>query len=58
VQIDPEEGRLLDPERARRYLESYFQHADISIYWGTAEDFVHDLLVRYHDDSATDPPGR
>ena len=39
AQIDPEEGRILEPERARRYLESYFQDADISIYWGSAEDF-------------------
>lgn len=43
AQIDPEEGRILEPERARRYLESYFQGADISIYWGSAEDFVRDL---------------
>jgi hypothetical protein len=46
VQIDPEEGRILEPERARRYLESYFQDADISIYWGSAEDFVRELQQR------------
>jgi hypothetical protein len=43
VQIDPEEGRILEPARARRYLESYFQDADISIYWGTVEGFVQEL---------------
>ena len=43
AQIDPEEGRIVEPERARRYLESYFQGADISIYWGSAEDFVREL---------------
>jgi len=43
AQIDPEEGRILEPERARRYLETYFQDADISIYWGSADDFVKDL---------------
>jgi len=43
VQIAPEEDRLLDPERARRYLEEYFQNADISIYWGSAEDFAHEF---------------
>jgi hypothetical protein len=43
AQIDPEEGRILEPERARRYLESYFEDADISIYWGSAEDFVGEL---------------
>jgi hypothetical protein len=43
AQIDPEEGRILEPERARRYLERYFRDADISIYWGSAEDFMHEL---------------
>ncbi len=43
AQIDPEEGRILEPERARRYLETYFQDADISIYWGSAEDFVREM---------------
>ncbi len=43
AQIDPEEGRILEPERARRYLETYFQDADISIYWGSAEDFVKEM---------------
>ncbi len=43
AQIDPEEGRTLEPARARRYFETYFQGSDISIYWGTAEDFVKDL---------------
>jgi hypothetical protein len=47
VQIDPEEGRILEPERARRYLESYFQDADISIYWGSAEDFMQELHQRW-----------
>jgi len=57
VQIDPEEGRILEPERARRYLESYFQDADISIYWGSAEDFVRELQQRVrgvgHEQSPT-----
>lgn len=43
AQIDPEEGRLIEPERARKYLEEYFGSADISIYWGSAEDFIRDL---------------
>jgi CHAT domain/SIR2-like domain len=47
AQIDPEEGRILEPERARRYLERYFQDADISIYWGSAEDFVQELQRRW-----------
>jgi hypothetical protein len=44
VQIDPEEGRIIEPEGARRYLETYFGQEDISIYWGNADDFAADLL--------------
>jgi hypothetical protein len=47
VQIDPEEGRIQEPERARRYLESYFQDADISIYWGSVEDFIQEFHQRW-----------
>jgi hypothetical protein len=43
AQISPEEGRILMPERARRYIEEYFQGADISIYWGSVEDFAREL---------------
>ena len=51
VQIDPEEGRIQEPEGARRYLESYFQDADISIYWGSADDFAAELHERLNDDA-------
>jgi hypothetical protein len=44
VQIDPEQDRLLDTERARRYLERYFSGANIGIFWGRAEDFLKQLL--------------
>jgi hypothetical protein len=44
VQIDPEQDRLVDPERARRYLESYLSGANIGIFWGRAEDFLKELL--------------
>jgi hypothetical protein len=47
AQLDPEEGRIVDPVRARRYLEDYFKQEDmfirLSIYWGTAEQFVREL---------------
>jgi hypothetical protein len=46
VQIEPEEGRILEPERARRYLEAYFaKGAEISLYWGSTEDFITELLA-------------
>jgi CHAT domain/SIR2-like domain len=43
-QVLPEEGRFLEPERAKKYLESYFDDADISIFWGSAADFTRELL--------------
>ncbi|MEJ2351966.1 MAG: hypothetical protein P8Y03_19430, partial [Anaerolineales bacterium] len=47
AQIEPEEGRILEPERARRYLENYFSKgADISIYWGSTVDFMKELQQR------------
>ncbi len=47
AQIEPEDGRILDPQRAREYLEQYFFKGcklDLSIYWGTPEDFVKELM--------------
>ena len=50
VQIEPEEGRILEPERARRYLENYFSKgADISLFWGSAEDFLKELNMRWKE---------
>jgi hypothetical protein len=47
VQIEPDESRIMEPERARRYLESYyFQGANISLYWGSVDDFVRELSPR------------
>ena len=43
VQIDPEQDRTVDPQRARQYLERYFSDTKISIYWGRAEDFLKEL---------------
>jgi hypothetical protein len=46
AQVDPEEGRILEPARARRYLESYFGDAKISIFWGNLEDFARELQTQ------------
>lgn len=50
VQIDPEEGRTLEPDRARRYLERYFGDNRIDIYWGRTDDFVRALSKAWGDD--------
>ncbi|MET0788255.1 MAG: CHAT domain-containing protein [Cellulomonas sp.] len=43
VQVDPEEVSTLDVDRARRYLESYFDNDRISIFWGSTDNFVKEL---------------
>jgi len=40
AQIEPEENRVLDAQRARRYFEKYFEGEKISLYWGSSEDFL------------------
>jgi CHAT domain/SIR2-like domain len=50
VQIDPE-GQLTEPEGARDYLKHYCRDAsgrdaNVSIYWGGAEDFARELQQR------------
>jgi len=43
AQILPDEDRIEDPARVCRYLEEYFEDANITIYWGSVEDFVRNL---------------
>jgi len=47
AQIDPDDTRTYEPGRARRYLESYFQGAAVSIYWGNTDDFMRELATRW-----------
>jgi hypothetical protein len=50
AQIEPEEGQLMEPERARRYLENYFSKgADISLFWGSPDDFITELNTRWNE---------
>src|SRR5262249_32392679 len=43
VQVDFSEGRFLEVDRARRYLQSYFDESDVHIFWGNVEDFSREL---------------
>jgi hypothetical protein len=52
AQIDPEEGRIIEPQGARAYLENYFTESAISIYWGSADDFARDLSKRLKEGAA------
>jgi hypothetical protein len=47
AQIDPEQGQILQVDAARRYLEDYFGDADVSIFWGSVEDFARELAERW-----------
>jgi hypothetical protein len=47
VQINPEEGSSVDPLRARQYIEQYFQDEDINIFWGSADEFIRELGLRW-----------
>lgn len=54
VQIDPQEDLTLNPQAARQYLKDYFgpasaqtYQATISVYWGSAEDFIRELRTRW-----------
>ncbi len=54
VQIDPQEETMLNPQAAREYLKNYFgamaalnYQTNISIYWGSAEDFLAELAQQY-----------
>jgi hypothetical protein len=58
VQIDPEEGRIVEPKRARRFLERYFEGANIQIYWGNVEDFTHALRERLPATAVVNPASR
>jgi hypothetical protein len=53
VQINPDEDRILQPSRARRYIEDFVsQDVRISVYWGTAEEFLTELGARWADRAA------
>ncbi len=43
IQIQPEEGATSAAGPARRYMESYFGSARMSVYWGRAEAFLKEL---------------
>lgn len=48
VQINPDEDTIIEPSRARKYLEKYFNSSNVSIYWGSAEDFLRELRQRWN----------
>jgi hypothetical protein len=58
-QLIPQEHDVLEPDRASRYLEAYFTaSADISIYWGSAQDFARELQTRLSEPAPARKRGR
>jgi hypothetical protein len=47
VQLDPQGASAADQERARYYLESYFEVAEVTIYWGRVEQFLANLQANW-----------
>jgi hypothetical protein len=43
VQMSPIEGHIIDPDRTRQYLQSYFQKEEICTFWGSADEFMRKL---------------
>ncbi len=45
AQVEPEDGRILEPQGARTYLEAYFgKSSDIDIFWGSPQEFLAELM--------------
>lgn len=48
AQIEPEEGRFVSTTGTKQYLMDYFKNnAYLDIFWGSVDDFVHDLDREY-----------
>jgi hypothetical protein len=45
AQIEPDEDRIVDLKRARKYLEEYFESENIAIFWGSTEEFLKGLSM-------------
>lgn len=45
-QVSPDEDYFLLPAQARRYFERYFDENDITIFWGSVDDFARELVTQ------------
>jgi hypothetical protein len=44
AQVTPAEPDVRNAELARKYLEKYFGQGSISIFWGSPDDFIGELV--------------
>ena len=42
----PSESQMIEPSAVQQYFESYFREAQVSIYWGDAQQFLNDMRLR------------
>ncbi len=47
VQVELDETRNISPKRARKYLEKYFGGSEVTIFWGSSNDFLTELNNRF-----------
>ena len=47
AQIEPEEDRIVDVNRAHKYLEEYFEGENIDIFWGSTQEFLQSLWQHF-----------
>jgi hypothetical protein len=50
AQIEPQENRIQDIQRAHAYLQEYFKSTNISLYQGSPDEFLQ-TLVSYLEES-------
>jgi CHAT domain-containing protein/SIR2-like protein len=52
AQVEPEDGRILEPQGARTYLEEYFgKGSDIDIFWGSTQEFMNELMQSWRSEA-------
>ena len=47
VQLDPDDDMVMDPDKAKQYLQKFFDLQNIKIFWGNEGDFLRNLWNEY-----------
>jgi hypothetical protein len=58
VQINPAKGAQIDPDRATKYIDTFFQtHGKMTTFWGTPEAFMSQLMAQCEADGVVKREG-
>jgi hypothetical protein len=49
VQLDVDDVKVENLESVQTFLQQYFQHAEINVYWGSVEQFIAELKEQWED---------